>query len=171
MKNIHILPTNDISRLHEFGGQFILENKPTLNFRSQHIYITSEEEIKEGDWFIRKDSIYKCFKVHKTDIEFLTSINSVYCGSNTFWSKEYCKKIILTTDESLIVQGVQAVDKEFLEWFINNQDVDYVKITTSFAENTWSENYKIIIPKHKSLIEKMKPLQKQWQKDMIKINV
>ena len=45
MKNIHVLPTNDISILHEFGGQFILENKPKDNFRSQHIYITSDEEI------------------------------------------------------------------------------------------------------------------------------
>ena len=75
-------------------------------------------------------------------------------------------KVILTTNKLLIKDGVQAIDDEFLEWFINNQDVDYVEITTSFAENTWSENYKIIIPKYKSLVEKMKPLQEQWQKDM-----
>lgn len=142
MKNIHILPTS---------------------FKVQNIYITSDEEIKEGDWFIRDGSIHKCFRVHKTDIEFLTSIDSVYCGSNTFWSKEFCKKIILTTDQDLIKDGVQEIDNEFLEWFVKNPSCEEIEVdfdvivtrTKSLLQNQDGKtiaiphriHYRIIIPK------------------------
>jgi hypothetical protein len=123
-----------------------------VNKINENIYITNDEEIKEGDWFIREGSIHKCFKVHKTDIEFLTSIDSVYCGSNTFWSKEYCKKIILTTDQDLIKDGVQAIDDVFLEWFIRNPSCETVnteKVGGKYFSNGTIGviNYEIIIPK------------------------
>jgi hypothetical protein len=31
------------------------------------VYITTHENIGEGDWFIRGDEIHRCFRVHKTD--------------------------------------------------------------------------------------------------------
>ena len=120
MKNLHVLPTDKPSRY--------VTNYMEQNMQWQNIYITNSEEIKEGDWFIRDGSIHKCFRVHKTDIEFLTSIDSVYCGSNTFWGKEFCKKIILTTDQDLIKDGVQAIDDEFLEWFVKNPSCEEVEV-------------------------------------------
>ena len=66
-----------------------------------HLYFLSDEEIKEGDWFIRKNEIHKCFKIHPQDIEFKPTKDSVYCGVNTFWNKQFCKKIIATTDKSI----------------------------------------------------------------------
>jgi hypothetical protein len=55
MKNIYILPTNKPSKLHlwtdEIGTRLELcelEYSHTRN--TQHIYITNDEEIKEGDW-------------------------------------------------------------------------------------------------------------------------
>jgi hypothetical protein len=132
MKNIHVLPTDKTSRVFitkdeglGFDNQ-MLENTE-LDCQNQNIYITSDEEIKEGDWFFRDGSIHKCFRVHRTDIEFLTSIDSVYCGSNTFWSKEFCQKIILTTDQDLIKDGVQAIDDTFLEWYVKNPSCEYVE--------------------------------------------
>jgi hypothetical protein len=92
------------------------------------IYITNNDHIGESDWFIRGNEIHKCFRVHKTDIEFLTPIDSVYCGSNTFWNKEYCKKIILTTDQDLIKDGVQTIDNEFLEYIKQNKNCENVKV-------------------------------------------
>jgi hypothetical protein len=155
MKNIHVLPTDKPSRLRFFCGRLelmrLVPKKSDIIF--QHIYITSDVEIKEGDWFIRDGSIHKCFRVHKTDIEFLTSIDSIYCGSNTFWNKEFCKKIILTTDQDLIKDGVQAIEDEFLEWFVQNPSCEYVEVSEDYfkpsnmvyGHNT--EHYKIIIPK------------------------
>jgi hypothetical protein len=153
MKNIHLIPTDKPSRLYkhnELGLQLLAPVSHEVgqyNGSNQHIYITNDEEIKEGDWFIRDGSIHKCFRVHKTDIEFLTSIDSVYCGSNTFWSKEFCKKIILTTDQDLIKHGVQAIDDEFLEWFVKNPSCESVEVQkwSSLAECGYS--YHIIIPK------------------------
>jgi len=55
------------------------------------------------------------------------------------------KKIILTTDQSL--DGVQAIDNEFLEWFVKNPSREEVKVQkwSSLAECGYS--YHIIIPK------------------------
>jgi adenosine deaminase len=145
MKNIHILNSEKPSRLHLGESGLVLcdlvFNNGTIN--SQHLYITSNEEIKEGDWFFRDGSIHKCFRVHRTDIEFLTSIDSVYCGSNTFWSKEFCQKIILTTDVDLIKDGVQAIDDKFLEWFVKNQNCEFVKTYW----NPLNSEYDFMIPK------------------------
>ena len=155
MKNVHIIPTDKPSKLLQTSFELLLLDIPSNKWKypNVNIYITSTEEIKEGDWFIRDNSTHKCFKVHKTDIEFLTSIDSVYCGSNTFWSKEFCKKIILTTDEDLIANGVQHIDDEFLEWLINNPNCEEVEIyydTQSLRGEIWKYDYQIIIPKKES---------------------
>ena len=108
----------------------------------ENIYITTHEHIGEGDWFIRGDEIYRCFRVHKTDIEFLTPIDSVYCGLNTFWDKEYCKKIILTTDKNLITDNVQSIDDDFLQWFVNNPSCESVDVVKGFADGSnWGYNF------------------------------
>ena len=170
MKNIHVLPTDKPSRLCIYNScnelnYSEIEGLSNKHITNQHMFITSDEEIKEGDWFIRDGSIHKCFRVHKTDIEFLTSIDSVYCGSNTFWSKEFCKKIMLTTDTDLIADGVQAIGDDFLEWFVQNPSCEYVEVdsklivtqTKPLIQHQGSKpivvphkiNYKIIIPKEK----------------------
>jgi hypothetical protein len=68
------------------------------------------------------------------------------------------KKIILTTDIDLIKDGVQAIDDEFLEWFIKNPSCENVKVEKdefyskkAFIEgkNAITYEYKIIIPKEK----------------------
>jgi len=131
MKNIHVITTDKSSILGKFidTDNLVLRNINDIpRGENVHIYITTDEDIKEGDWFIRGDEIHKCFRVHKTDIEFLTSIDSVYCGSNSFWNKEYCKKIILSTDGDLIADGVQSIDDEFLEWFIKNPSCEFVEV-------------------------------------------
>jgi hypothetical protein len=120
------------------------------------VYITTHENIGEGNWFIRGDEIHRCFRVHKKDIEFLTSIDSVYCGSNTFWNKEYCKKIILTTNKDLITNGVQKIDEESLEYLkLNSENVkiDLVAVNEFGSEITVNGYgfdkfiYKVIGPK------------------------
>jgi hypothetical protein len=132
-------------------------NNQILEVRGE-IYITNNDHIGESDWFIRDNEIYKCFRVHKTDIEFLTPIDSVYCGSNTFWNKEYCKKIILTTNKDLIANGVQKIDEESLEYLKQNQNCENVKVVLVAVNEFGSEIrvggygfvkfvYKVIIPK------------------------
>ena len=94
MKNIYILPTNKLI---------------------QNIYITSDEEIKEGDW------------VFNFEYNYIVQYNSEK-HDNKFWYK----KIILTTDQDLIKDGVQAIDDEFLEWFVKNPSCEEVDIKRNY---------------------------------------
>ena len=60
MKNIHILPTDKPSRLrYNLSNALVLTKQSYRDYGKQvnrHIYITSNEEIKEGDWYIRTDT-------------------------------------------------------------------------------------------------------------------
>ena len=139
MKNIHILPTDKPSRLHKIGNELGLTDKPNSNFlaKQQNLYITSDEEIKEGDWWLNRDD------------------NKIY--HNIFWqlanNAPSCKKIIITTDNDLIKYSVQPIDDEFLEWFVKNPSCEEVDINregykkNGMIDEATSYQYKIIIPK------------------------
>ena len=73
---------------------------------------------------------------------------------------QYAYKVILTTNKLLIKDGVQAIEDEFLEWFVNNPSCENVKVNvfmnreyecgddgiTGFAHFCTRQRYKIIIP-------------------------
>ena len=53
MKNIHILPTDKPSRLFEIDGHLIINTEQLIQPKYyRNIYITSDEEIKNGDWCV-----------------------------------------------------------------------------------------------------------------------
>jgi len=67
----------------------------------QHLYFLSDEEIKEGDWFVLKIdtqlTIYQCDKIESFGyIKPKSKLKDA-------WGKEVCHKIIATTDSSLKV--------------------------------------------------------------------
>jgi hypothetical protein len=109
MNNIHILPTEKPSRLYQTRtNPLILDSKFENGKTNRHIYITSDEEIKDGDWFIN-------------ELGQLWQHNGIvkpYKGS---------KKIILTTDQDLINDNIQSIPDEFLEWFVKNPSCDFVE--------------------------------------------
>jgi hypothetical protein len=133
MKNIHIIPTDKPSRLHKIGNELGLTDTPNSNFlaKQQNIYITSDEVIKEGDWFVQVNT-KKIIKHHPK--------NGLLLQPQSF-----DKKIILTTDQDLISDGVQSIDDEFLEWFVNNPSCEEVEVQKWFDGLDFLE-YKIIIP-------------------------
>jgi|694.fasta_scaffold45273_2 hypothetical protein len=122
MKNIHILPTTQKSRLatKDSNGKLEISDKNTFfvngwGFTPQNIYITSAQEIKVGDWYYlpRTNSVHKC-------IEDPTELNlEIRLG---------VAKIIITTDQSLIVDGIQVIDDTFLEWFVQNPSCEEVEV-------------------------------------------
>jgi hypothetical protein len=150
MKNLHLIPTDKPSRLYEdvdcdlrLGYDFIVRQGMLQN---QHIYITSDEEIKEGDW---------CYAILSK--QFFKNVNPNL-------KSEDKKKIILTTDQDLIADGIQAIDHEFLEWFVENPSCEEVEVelqikSVQLPQKQLSKNsydlsfrwidvtyYKIIIP-------------------------
>ncbi len=145
MKNIHILPTDKPS----FGKYLVLNKEGKLciwntntmgdqkSLPVQHIYITSDEEIKEGGYVFWEDKIY-------TYGEFMKMKTPVYTD---YFS------IILTTDRDLIKDGVQAIDDEFLEWFVKNPSCEFVEVDKIPDLQSYNEKtnkcelvYVIIIP-------------------------
>ena len=115
MKNIHILPTDQPSRLFKFANKLHLDTIPKDYYKKYNIYLTSDEEIKEGDW---------C-----TDGSYLIQATTKLVGAQGLFDRRDWKKIILSTDPTLITDGVQAIDDEFLEWFVKNPTCEFIKVT------------------------------------------
>jgi hypothetical protein len=153
MKNVFVLPTDKPSRLFRdsFGKLLYSINidQEQKHFAPQHLYITSDEEINEGNWFYDLDTKY---------VKIKQSWENSHLNFNG-------KKIILTTDQDLIKEGVQAIDDEFLEWFVKNPSCEYVEVSEDYFKPSNmvyghdTEPYKIIIPKEE---------QKQHLVDMMK---
>jgi len=121
----------------------------------KELFITSDEEIKEGNYVV-----VDCSEI---EIEEVRLVIGYYNEQFLFDDRgqihmDYCKKVILTTDQDLIKDGVQAIDDEFLEWFVKNPSCEEVEVEKkSYIEikeisyegdfqNVEYVNYKIIIP-------------------------
>lgn len=134
MKNIHVIPTDkpilygSINYILKCIKEFKIYNKQynigdvldelgwdfdSKYWKPQNIYITNDEEIKEGDWVYYENGDLK-------------GIHKVVKGQRP--KTMILRKIILTTDQDLIKDGVQAIDDEFLEWFVKNPSCEDVEI-------------------------------------------
>jgi hypothetical protein len=119
MKNIYLLPTEKASRL----GYLTKKGKEVFNdlrlfdtlmpnildSENQHIYITDNSDIKDC-WVLN---------IH---------INELYFLKGYYGIQPIAKKIILTTDPYLISDGIQAIDEDFLQWFVKNPSCEYVEV-------------------------------------------
>jgi len=148
MKNIHVLPTDKPSRLflNVINNKLLIDDDNTLkkvlpSGSYQNIYITSNEEIKEGDW------------------HFNLALNLVE-KTTSFHNGLLCEKIILTTDQDLIKDGVQAIDDGFLVWFVDNPNSKVVKIEKEQVNNKPGSSYSTITNyKYKIIIPQEEPKQ------------
>ena len=138
--NIHLTPTDKPSRLYYYKNNLFLTTESHFNVPSmkyQNIYITSDEEINLNDYITDGYRVWKW----KDDSSLLGR-----------------KKVILSTDQDLIQDGVQDIDDDFLEWFVKNPSCEFIQTErledgqyfdylddNSVIEGIY-ENYKIIIP-------------------------
>ncbi len=147
-QNIFVLPTNGESRLHLANNKTIIKSlEPTGEsdlYKSVpiHIYITNNEDIKEDvyQWYI--DSV----------------LNEPYNSGGAQYSSKQ-NVVLLTTDPKLIADGVQEINDDFLNWFVNNSSCEYVEVKSfcKYGDNCPSQGaydkqslcdigYKIVIP-------------------------
>jgi hypothetical protein len=152
MKNIHLLPTEKPSSLYYKDDNYKSANSTmaidwyisSAGYNPTNIYITSDEEISGLDnniWVILGTRVF------------------LWQNMMALVSNNKPRKIILTTDQDLIADGVQSIDDEFLEWFVKNpscemahvvydrdiiteglQTLKYFSVTLKFG------GYRIIIP-------------------------
>ena len=125
MKNVFVLPTDKPSRVYLIKSNNrlgITSTNPEYmeNFGSgtqnQHLYITSDEEIKD------------CFVIN-------IHTNQVYFLDGYYGMQPRTKKIILTTDGDLIKEGIQSIDDEFLNWFVQNPSCEEIGVLTNNMKN------------------------------------
>jgi hypothetical protein len=142
MKNIFFLPTDQPSSLGyhfdkvsslnsvDYAPNFGFDEFNTKNnyqHRPYHLYITSDEEINKDSWVIKDNKL----------------MYLVFLKVNSSQSRKGALKIILTTDATLIADGIQAIDDEFLEWFVKNPSCEFVKTELlDVSEVLWEEYFK-----------------------------
>lgn len=122
MKNIHFIQTEtSLAKLQldrDYGTLTILDKPCIINgqdFVGANLYITSNELYTVGWYLDNSNYVTKTISQQKSAWE----------------HKQNWKKIILTTDPILIKDDVQALDDEFLNWFIKNQKREIPIITTT----------------------------------------
>jgi hypothetical protein len=141
-KNIFLIATDKQSKLYHWIGNDTYKGglrlrklsgfceETSIDIKNQHIYITSDEEIKE--WYIYEGKLLRA-SVNHSKYELL-----------------YGKPVILTTDQDLIKDGIQVIPNEFMEWFVKNPSCEEVEVKKGFADGSnYGYNfldYKIIIP-------------------------
>jgi hypothetical protein len=128
--NVVILSTDKTSKLglHSDKKLNLHDSELTKNlphYQPQHLYILSNDEIKEGNWVIALDTniVFKCnaYEAEKPIKQF----------------KNLYKKIIATTDSSLEIPdrngapqydpyGLPQIPKSFIEYFISEYNKDNV---------------------------------------------
>ena len=161
MKNIHVLPTDKPTWLHKSNLTGILRKfsyciNDMKQAQGMHIYITSDEEIKEGDWTLMFDDLGNLFLCDKPQ-QYLGIEKGHHLNKGL-------KKIILTTDQDLIKDGVQAIEDEFLEWFVKNPSCEKIEVEKAPYDGTksiskyWGGEYKITIPSEETLEQFMASL-------------
>jgi len=104
----------------------------------KELFITNDEEIKEGDYITDGYRVWKW----KDDSSLLGR-----------------KKIILTTDQDLIKDSIQAISDEFIELFVKNSSCEEVEVDimnkgyNKKEDIPYQEFYKIIIPQEEPKID------------------
>lgn len=119
---INILPKGNINKLDilHFGNENIKGAWKDGNIKCQHLYILSNESIKEGDWYI----------------DDANNVRLSVTSDEDYWSKrpEY-KKVISITDTSLnLPQPSQAFIQKYVERYNADDPITYVMVEYQYPE-------------------------------------
>jgi hypothetical protein len=139
-KNIWLLPTKNPSRLwiNNITDKIELSDYSDV-LGALNIYITSSEKPKEGEYglgFAEGTQSSFVFKHEGFNIDKLNTL----C--------ENTQKIIITSDEKLIANGVQRIEEKFLHWFVQNSSCDYVEVKK--VEHLTNMPYRTILPQEET---------------------
>jgi hypothetical protein len=90
-----------------------------IHVLQENIYITSDEKLPYNSTIFHTGAFYH--RDFGGDVHIINK-DTHYPNPN------FCSRIILTTDKSLFKYGVQAIDDEFLEWFVKNLSCERVEV-------------------------------------------
>ena len=145
-------------------------NNDRGSWQPQHLYLTSDEEIKEGNWCLynknhnSRNPYWELFKCGKIENEEMHPISK---GKLLLW----CRKIVATTDKSLMtyiqptgtVKGsLPQIPQQFQEEYCKAEGIDEVyvemeKYASAEFPPTWKEDFLRFGIQHKpNIINKLK---------------
>jgi hypothetical protein len=106
-----MLPSEKESNLHKIGDELGYTTVSRVNpfAKQQHLYILSNDKIKEGDW------VYHNSGYISQVLGF--NLDAIKLEDAQRWTKD-CKKIIATTDSSLIIEkelDIHSIPTEYVE--------------------------------------------------------
>jgi|SRR6185437_8176037 len=115
---IVLLPTNN-SRGTLYMGDISkkLQKNYSLYCQPQHLYFISNDEIKEGDWYIVYDAVNRPFETKKAD----STISNEFLIEPF---KKYCFKVIVSTDMSL---KLPLIPVSFVEKYVERYNISTLK--------------------------------------------
>lgn len=118
-----LLPTNEkassLSVLNSGKLNYGAEAMSSINTKLQHLYFLSDEEIKEGDWvYCLKEGFEPVLK---------QKVNPIGVNNDKMF-----KKIIATTDKSLIINSIYGVDSFDTSIFSGSGKSEIVKLPQMF---------------------------------------
>lgn len=155
--NVEMLPTGKEMNIgtdkHWFTGRHLIFNEI-----EQHLYFTTDEEIKEGDWYINSQNKPYLNRAGNTNFEGLY---------------DKCKKIVSTTDSSLgLPQPTTAFIKKYVELAgIDEVDLEYEDkgkyISEEFggiAHDTWIPNLQLKVSHNTITIHAIKD---SWSREEV----
>lgn len=101
-----LLPTkgkSDLWLMHNKSqGLMQLKTASVLDGKAQHLYIRSNEEIKEGDWVITQGgALRQCTQTRQQGDKYIC------LASDNLVLTTHCKKIIATTNKALTCSGLK----------------------------------------------------------------
>jgi len=159
---VHMLPTEDASciafhKLKEEEPGLFYSTKPSIEkaFDNQHLYFTTDEEIKKGDWYLLGNTPRQSTgDLGKPDTKWLKIIASTDPKLTRPGKFHITKKF-----EYKLPQPSQAFVKAYCEQGgIDEVDVEYASIPADRAPNGWDVFLKVdmynTITTHR-IIEKM----------------
>ena len=148
---IVMLPTEDNSLLgvHNRKGLLYAKNEGWCYIvkhdyiQPQHLYILSDDEIKEGDWIYNKSrnfgkKIYKCQRVSESNDGFPYKVSNPIKGDEAMYLNSRTFKVIATNDPKLTkvdeISGenvwtslIPQIPQSFIEYYAKHQP-EYVEM-------------------------------------------
>lgn len=181
MKYIEKMPLHD-NLLDKNVGSLILNKNLAITSKNkywtpQHLYILSDEEIKEGDWFFHCKRI---LKAEKAKME-----NYITFNNNSNVAANNCKKVIATTDTSIILPerfpsftNLPQPSNSFIQKFIEEYnkgniitdvmveyEVDAMECTIERCDANPCINYKLKINKDNTIT--IRPTKNSWSREEV----
>lgn len=144
-------------------------NKGAVYNECQHLYITSDEEIKENEYCVTDENKIIRFREYKNDE---SNYKFYVCDNMGFkYYTKSCKKIIATTDTSL---GLPQPSQQFIQYFIEEYNkgniITKVKVEYTFELSCDEDEHGNLIPDIYLKINldntiNIQPIKDSWSKE------